>query len=114
MKSLLICFSFILFSAAITAQESIENPIATTQTEKNISDNSTSTIVTPLSNVEITPQIEDDKVCYGEISKITYYEALISQNEFDIDLKDSADIVIKNTEDIISNKRDQVLYSEED
>ncbi len=114
MKSLLICLSFTLFSFAITAQESTEIAIATTETEKNVSDDTTNNIVKPSSNTKSISQIKNDKVCYGEISKITYYEALISQYNFDIDLKDSADIVIKNTEDIISNKRDQVLYSEED
>ncbi len=56
--------------------------------------------------------LEEDTVCYSEISKVTFYEALIRQNNFDINLKESDNIALKNTEDIIKNNKDRVSYSE--
>lgn len=55
-----------------------------------------------------------DKVCYSEGSKVAFYEALICQNGFDIQLKESDALVIKSTEEIIAKTKDQILYTEED
>ncbi|SEL18030.1 hypothetical protein SAMN04487910_1950 [Aquimarina amphilecti] len=113
MKKFLLSIVFISFSIAISAQESNSN--------KKIEEN-TITKELPSINSDVSIQTNNttketknlDKVCYGETSKVAFYEVLISKNGFDINLKNSTDLVIKNTEEIISRKIEEVLYSEEE
>ncbi|MBP2832466.1 hypothetical protein J8281_09750 [Aquimarina sp. U1-2] len=56
--------------------------------------------------------LKEDTTCYSEISKVTFYEALLRQNNLDIDLKESANLALKNTEDMIRINKDRVSYSD--
>jgi len=112
MKSLLFSLSFILISLAVNAQET-KSTINSKQTEKNNAEQTENSLLNALVENE-KENITIDKVCYGEISKVAYYEALISENGFKINLKNSTDLAIKSTEEIITKKIDQVLYSEDD
>ncbi len=114
MKNLLLCLSFIFICSASYAQET---EIASSEN----SNRETTTIIKSLATKSALATflkkdiaIDIDKVCYGETSKVAFFEALISKNGFKINLKNSNDLAIKNTEEIISKKRDEILYSEED
>ncbi len=114
MKKFLLSIVFISFSIVLSAQE--------VNTEKNIDENTTSKELPSISNKISLSTINNttakttklDNICYGETSKVAFYEVLISKNGFDINLKDSTDLVIKNTEEIISKKIEETLYSEEE
>ncbi|WP_405208252.1 hypothetical protein [Aquimarina sp. LLG6339-5] len=113
MKKFLLSIVFISLSITASAQE--------INTEKNIEENTTSKELPLISNhislstINTTAKTTKlDNVCYGETSKVAFYEVLISKNGFDINLKDSTDLVIKNTEEIISKKIEETLYSEEE
>ncbi|MCK8522389.1 hypothetical protein M0D21_12465 [Aquimarina sp. D1M17] len=104
MKTTLSLFIFLFLSTvAITAQEA-------NTTSLNNKDQKDKTVTEAKEN-------EDERaVCYSEISKVTFYEALIRQNNFDIQLKDSKDynanLVLKNTEDIIKNNQERISYTD--
>ncbi len=56
---------------------------------------------------------ENKNICQAEKSKTAYYEALIRQNNFNINDENSEkihDLVLKNTEDIISNPKSRISY----
>ena len=109
MKNLLLNLVFISCSVAINAQET-DITSNNNQTKENVSATKS---VTSLPNTK-SNALQIDKVCYSETSKVAFFEVLIANNGFKIDLKNSTDLVIKNTEEIISKKRDEILYSEED
>ncbi|AXT51375.1 hypothetical protein D1818_11235 [Aquimarina sp. BL5] len=114
MKNLLLIFIFVSCSAAVNAQEiaTISNNSTTEEnvsTNKTLSKESSSLISNPENTI-----MDINKVCYGETSKVAFYEVLIAKNGFKINLKDSKDLVIRNTEEIISKKIEEILYSEED
>ncbi|WP_299219708.1 hypothetical protein [uncultured Aquimarina sp.] len=114
MKNLLLGLIFISCSAAINAQETAIIPNDNT-TEENVS--TSETLSNESSSFVSTPEntiTGINKVCYGETSKVAFYEVLIAKNGFKINLKDSKDLVIRNTEEIISKKIEEILYSEED
>lgn len=99
MKKLITGFAFLLSVVAVNAQEILASNTA----EQDI---------TQASSDIANKSIDQEKVCYSEVSKIAFYEALISQNELNIHLKDSDRVAIKNTEEIISNSGKQTLYTE--
>ncbi|KAA1245887.1 hypothetical protein [Aquimarina sp. RZ0] len=113
MKKLLLNCIFVLSSVVIVAQEIRSTSTGDTLVNENVYQQ-TKFSKTPTLITEENTSIKVDKICYGEISKVTYYEALISQNGFDINLKNSSDLVIKNTEAILSNKKDMIRYSVND
>ncbi len=110
MKSTISCFVFLFLVAGISAQE-----IKTT-TPNDSKNNEIAEVVKTdkgISSFEALQQkntLEDDAVCYSEISKVTFYEALLHENNFDIQLKDSH-IALRNTEDIITNNKERISYT---
>ncbi|RZS98815.1 hypothetical protein [Aquimarina brevivitae] len=54
----------------------------------------------------------EEKACFAEKSKLSFYESLISENGFNIHLKDSDRLAIRKTREIIEKKRNQTLYTE--
>ncbi|WP_299255939.1 hypothetical protein [uncultured Aquimarina sp.] len=114
MKNILLSLIFISCSTAINAQKTTtiandnikEENVSTSKTASN---GSSSFISTPENTIT-----DVNKVCYGETSKVAFYEVLIAKNGFKINLKNSKDLVIRNTEEIISKKREEILYSEKD
>lgn len=110
MKTVISFFIFSFFIIGANAQETtskIDHPKKAEIIQHSKKDLSTSQ---SLPEVNITATEED--ICYGEISKVTFYEALIRQNNFDIDLKESDNIALKNTEDIIKNRKNRISYTE--
>ena len=99
MKKLITGFAFLLSVVAVNAQDAV-TPITAEQA------------ITQSSSDITNKSIDQDKVCYSEVSKIAFYEALISHNELNIHLKDSDRVAIKNTEEIISNSGKQTLYTD--
>lgn len=112
MKTLIISFIFLFFTAAINAQQSSSNTV-TDQKEQSISDVKKIDLLGAKASVTHNAA-EAENICYSETSKVAFFEVLINQNGFDIQLKESNDLVIKNTEEIINKNKDQILYSEED
>ncbi len=108
MKTTISYLIFLFLATGVNAQE-----IKTT-------DNHNSNEVTTAESIESTETLKSsnvllaEDVCYSEISKVAFYEALIRQNNFDIKFEnnDSNDIVLKNTEDIITNNQERISYSE--
>ncbi len=104
--------SFFIFSFLITgvyAQEVAATTDYDTKTEKATAYNID---ISSSEVVHVTNSAVEDDICYSEISKVTFYEALIRQNNFNIDLKESNNIALKNTEDIIKNNKERVSYSD--
>lgn len=92
MKTTISCFILLLFFTGINAQEiKITNPETTTN-EVAILSNDKPAVLN-------TEQTADDYTCYSEISKITFYEALIKQNGLEISL-DNQTIDLKTTNNI--------------
>lgn len=110
MKTTILLFALLFTITAVSAQET-NTTVNTDDKNKQIStsqvDNSTET----LEASELIYSLQN-MTCYSEISKVTFYEALIRQNNFDIELKDSEKLVLKNTEDIINNRKDRISYSD--
>lgn len=111
MKNLLVSFIFILISAAGMAQES-KSTTTNNNSQENVSKKEVASI--KLSSHVASNLKQNQIVCYSETSKVAFYEALISQNGFNIDLKDSNDFVIGNAEEVISKKTDELQYTEEE
>ncbi|MFD2564134.1 hypothetical protein [Aquimarina rubra] len=109
MKNLLLCLIFISSSIAIKAQEVVINSNISDQKE-SVSKKTNSLSKSPIKYIDT----DSNHICYGETSKVAFYEVLIAKNGFNIELKDSKALVIRNTEEIISKKREEILYSEED
>ncbi|WP_378181913.1 hypothetical protein [Aquimarina sp. SS2-1] len=109
MKNFLLSIVFISVSLISTAQE-----VDITSKDNNSKKEVFAKNITVLKSCLKNSINDSDKICYGETSKVAFYEVLIAKNGFNIELKNSKDLVIKNTEEIISKKRDEVLYSEED
>ncbi|MHA7056040.1 hypothetical protein ACWGOQ_0002385 [Aquimarina sp. M1] len=107
MRKLLLSFVFISGSLAISAQETVTN-----NDQGDIIEN-VSTISDNNAKSSSKNRVADNNgICYGETSKVAFYEVLIAENRFKIELKDSKRLVIRNTEEIISKKRAEKLYSE--
>ncbi len=108
MKTVISFFIFSFLIAGVNAQEiatTIDHPI---ETENIIDSNNNSTSET----IQTTNTAVEEDICYSEISKVTFYEALLRQNKFDIYLKESDNIALKNTEDIIKRNKDRISYSD--
>ncbi|GAA4276985.1 hypothetical protein [Aquimarina mytili] len=115
MKSTLVFFIFFALTLSINAQET--KTIDSKNNHKNfVSENtnnntSPSTILTPL-----TDDLIEDNICYAEISKVTFFKALIKQNGFDITIQEgddnNTDIALKSTEEIITSNKERISYSE--
>lgn len=102
MKTTISCFILLLFFTGINAQEiKVTNP-ETTANEIALTSSSDKNTDTSLLAALKTEQTIEDDACYSEISKITFYEALIKQNGFDISL-DNTTLDLKNTENILTN-----------
>jgi len=104
-------FIIVLFlSVGVTAQE--ESTINTTD-DNTIAQNDSTTDQVSTTNQNTA---EQENICYSETSKIAFYEALLKQNNMDINLevKDtkSHDIALRNTEDIIKSNKNRISYSE--
>ncbi|WP_438710290.1 hypothetical protein ACSTS3_14620 [Aquimarina muelleri] len=97
MKTTISCFILLLFFTGINAQEIKITDPTTTNEIAAVSNNKNTDIPTPITLK--AEQILEDDACYSEISKITFYEALIRQNEFEISL-DNKTLDLKNTENI--------------
>lgn len=113
MKNLIVSTIFILFTAIVSAQQSSNN------TENSKQQTTTTVENTDKKDNRIESAVKEnaldaDNICYSETSKVAFYEVLINQNGFDINLKESRDLAIKNTEEIIAKNKNQILYSEED
>lgn len=101
MKTTISCFILLFFFTGINAQEiKITNPETTTN-EITLTSSDENTDPSLLTEVKKEQTVEDN-ACYSEISKITFYEALIKQNGFEISLDDKT-LDLKNTENILSN-----------
>lgn len=99
MKNTISCFILLLFFTGINAQEiKVTNP-ETTTSEISFTSSDKNTVSSLLTEGKKEQTTEND-ACYGEISKITFYEALIKQNGFNISLNNKA-LDLKNTENII-------------
>lgn len=114
MKKMLLSLFFLLVCSVINAQDNNVETLSadfinTTETkccESNLKNTATRNIV--------QNKVNESDIIYSKLSKVTFFEVLISKNKFDILLKDSNRVAIKNTEEIITKKRDQILYSELD
>ncbi|MEW7277291.1 hypothetical protein ABW636_01695 [Aquimarina sp. 2201CG1-2-11] len=107
MKTTISCLLLTFFFAGISAQEITTNHTShTNNTESKITTNND----TSLSRV--TNTIEKD-VCYGELSKQAFYEALIRQNNLKINpnTNTNSKLVIKTTEDMINGNKNRISYS---
>ncbi len=104
MKTTILSFIFLFLTIGVNAQETEATDIAILTVEET-----TNAVTTDVNN----NSLEKD-MCYGEISKTAFYEALIRQNGFDIQLKDSNDtlITLRNTEDIINSNKERISYSD--
>jgi len=100
MKNLILILPF-LFTFFSYAQE-----INTTETN--------SKTVTEISPNKTIKKGSLDTICYGETSKVAFFEMLIEQNGFDIKLKNSKKVAIKDVKDFIIANKNQILYSKED
>jgi len=113
MKNLLF-FAILFFGLMlINPQEthSIQNSNTTTQHIASKKEESSQlSLSEPIKRLTTT---DAKKVCYAETSKVAFYEVLIANNGFKIDLKDSKE-AYRNTEEIIYKNREEVLYSEKD
>ncbi|WP_109851505.1 hypothetical protein [Aquimarina sp. AU58] len=108
MKTTISCITLLLLTIGINAQEiKTENHI----TNANETANVTTTDVSSSTRALKTENTLEEDTCYSEISKATFYEALIRQNGLEIHLNNS-DLVLKNTEDIITNNKDRISYTE--
>ncbi|WP_378185643.1 hypothetical protein ACE939_11075 [Aquimarina sp. W85] len=85
--------------------------VAVNAQDKSITSGAEQNFIKTIGN-SIAKSIDHDNVFYSKISKVTFYEALISQNELNIHLNDSDRVAIKNTEEIILNTVKQTLYTE--
>ncbi len=112
MKTTISYFIFLLLITGVNAQESKTTSSNTSDTLhhiENIDDNTGTLLNTSINN----DAIKDD-TCYAELSKITFYKALIQRNGFNIEVEDTQEdhIALKSTEEIIVNNRERVSYSE--
>ncbi|WP_271767390.1 hypothetical protein [Aquimarina algiphila] len=106
MKTTISCILFLFLIAGVTAQE-----IKTTNNNDKASVNNDISSSDKDSESDVNVTLEED-VCHAELSKVAFYEALIRQNGFDINLKKNNIIALKNTEDIIANNKERISYSE--
>ncbi len=106
MKTTFSLLIFLFLIAGVNAQEAVSTKKSNDTNEMTVVEETNKS--TSLSQ-DIT--IEED-MCYAELSKITFYEALIRQNGFEIELKEETAISLKNTEDIITNNKQRISYSD--
>lgn len=109
MKTTISFILFLFLIAGVTAQE-----IKTINNNDNASVDNHISLSEKVSKTDDNILFEED-VCHAELSKITFYEALIRQNGFKINLeknKVTAIATLKNTEDIITNNKERISYSE--
>ncbi len=109
MKITISCFIFLFLVAGVTAQE-VQTKDHHTQANIAVTENHT--ISSPKKVLKSENSAVEDGICYSEISKVTFYEALIHQNNFEIHLKESNNLTLKNTEDIINNHKERVSYTD--
>ncbi|GAA4274004.1 hypothetical protein U6A24_01320 [Aquimarina gracilis] len=109
MKTIVSFFIFSFLTIGVHAQETITTTEHNNKTENTlVSEKNTTTSET----LQMSSTAMEEDICYSEISKVTFYEALIRQNNFDIELKESNNIALKNTEDIIKRNRNRVSYTD--
>ncbi len=106
MKTTISCFLFLFLITGVTAQE-IKIKDTRDKIDTNIDISLSQENLKSGSNISF-----EEDVCYAELSKTAFYEALIRQNKFKIDLKKNNTIALKNTEDIIANSKKRISYSE--
>ncbi|PKV49501.1 hypothetical protein ATE84_1527 [Aquimarina sp. MAR_2010_214] len=110
MKTTISCITLLFLVLGINAQEiKTENHI--TKANETAAVNSKKTNVSSSTRALKTENTLEEDTCYSEISKATFYEALIRQNGLEIYLNNS-DFALKNTEDIITNNKERISYSE--
>ncbi|EZH74438.1 hypothetical protein ATO12_11755 [Aquimarina atlantica] len=111
MKTTISCITLLLLTIGINAQEiKTENHSTNANETADVTSKEAITDVSSTRALKTENTLEED-TCYSEISKATFYEALIRQNGLEIYLNNS-DIVLKNTEDIITNNKDRISYTE--
>jgi hypothetical protein len=111
MKTTISCITLLLLTIGINAQEiKTENHITNADETANVTSKETTTDVSSTRALKTENTLEED-TCYSEISKATFYEALIRQNGLEMYLNNS-DLVLKNTEDIITNNKNRISYTE--
>ncbi len=110
MKTLLILFIFSMSAITMNAQD------------KELRNNSTTTNQTSIKNKDIknsAKEISEEKkdeqrICHAEISKVSFYRALIEKNGFDIEIKDTnqtkSRFALRSTEQIITRNKKQIAY----
>lgn len=112
MKITISCITLLLLTIGINAQEiKTENHITNANETADVTSKETTTDVSSSTRALKTENTLEEDTCYSEISKATFYEALIRQNGLEIYLNNS-DLVLKNTEDIITNNKDRISYTE--
>ena len=113
MKTTLSLLLFLFVVTGMNAQENASTTPAKETTNEIIKDIAKNEDAVN-ARVSAKQNASDDMACYGEISKVTFYEALIIQNNFDIQLKDSNNhkLVLRNTEDIITNSKERISYTD--
>jgi hypothetical protein len=110
MKNTISCITLFFLVIGINAQEiKTENHITKANETTTVASKETATDIS--SSRRALLNTSQENTCYSEISKATFYEALIRQNGLEIYLNDS-DLALKNTEDIITNNKDRISYSE--
>ncbi len=115
MKTILFLFVFFTLTTSGKAQET--KTIDTKNESKSIvvkKTNHTTSIKNSIAS--ISDNSFEENICYAEISKVTFYQALIKQNGFNINIKDNEneDVVgfaLKSTEEIITNNKERISYS---
>ncbi|WP_128755242.1 hypothetical protein [Aquimarina sediminis] len=108
MKTTISCIILLFLATGISAQE-----IKTTNQIDEIAVVTEKTIATTSTTKALTTEntIEDD-MCYSEISKVTFYEALIRQNDLQQVHPKNNKLVVKTTENLITSKKNRISYSE--
>ncbi|WP_106793820.1 hypothetical protein [Aquimarina sp. Aq78] len=112
MKTTISCITLLFLVIGINAQEiKTKNHITKANETATVTSKETTTNISSSTRALKTENTLEEDTCYSEISKATFYEALIRQNGFEIHLNNS-DLVLKNTEDIITNNKERISYSE--
>lgn len=110
MKTTVSCIILLFLVVGINAQEIKMTNHTAQANEKTVITKETNSNASSKKALKTEISIEDD-TCYSEISKATFYEALLRQSGLKIHLKNN-DLALKNTEDIITNKKNRISYSE--
>jgi len=111
MKTTISLLIFLFLTIGVNAQEvnttNDTDKVVVTQKEN------TDTLST---NENTASTVIEDEICYAELSKRAFYEALIRQGGFQEQLNEEEKmntyISLKNTEEIITNNKERISYSE--